>query len=566
MSSFGRKLMLGASIVGATTFLSPAQAQDNKNNKGNDVKTEQVVGLYEGHADTLYNALFNRYSEYSPETAEKLAKKSTEAYLQLLDEGKVAQADTFMMILHENFEKKEVDAARKKAYTPDVNDPEKLRITKSNALAKYKECLKLEKAFKILDAQREQMKAEEEEEYNKKLAERDSLAREEGIDPQTLPPLKLRRSDKSIGLDVKHSNNMTSSINAKTALAALDVIVYEQQLRKNLAQDKQELKAKKNALKEWNKLQKQIDVLQKQLDGKLALIDYYTEKLNEENEHDKKVAKQSQETALANYARNEEAKKIEAMKVALEKRQAKLGTEEEIKGRISELEKEIAVIKDKLRKKDFENEAFKKDGYEGSVLQKAANGVKSDRGIAVEGKSEAEGVAAPVKGGKTITYSAVASDGKRRATASSLPTAVAQTAHKTTSTGVKQVSQPSAAAPQKANIAQQISDRIAEKKEEFEASSMSEAEVKVCDNGVVQTIYDMVDGLDAYIIEYPNGKAAIMEGDTVTVYNVDGHETQYIKNGNNGFTETRDGKTVENSTVNADNILQILGARCDRQR
>ena len=70
----------------------------------------------------------------------------------------------------------------------------------------------------------------------------------------------------------------------------------------------------------------------------------------------------------------------------------------------------------------------------------------------------------------------------------------------------------------------------------------------------------MVDDIDAFILEYPNGKAAIIEGDTTTVYNVDGHTSEYIRSGND-IVETRDGKAVADSTVKTSvDVLQILNA------
>lgn len=535
MNKFVRRLFLGASIFGLTTFGSPVQAQNSRTGKAGGPTTEQMIGAYKGYSDTLYNVLLNRYSEYNKETAEKLARKSTDAYLKLLDDGKIAQADTLMMVLHENFEKKEVAAARKKAYTVKSTDSDKLKVLKKNTAAIYKNYLVSQKKFKSLDVQLTERRKADEEDFQKKVAARDSVAKAEGKNPKTLPPMKFEPSRERLELELRHANNMDELVDNEVELSKNDMILYKQQLK----EDKKIVEADLKLIEQY---QKHIDVINEQL-KKLQLEKYAPDSLQGKRDHDRAVADDSQLTARTNLAKKDKKDKLEAMKKGWEAKQQEIFKKHEIKN-TKDLEKKLAEIKADLKElrknKEVEIKKFKMDEYKGSDQQKAAEGVKNDKGL---GKEKA-------KAGNTKT---------KKSSKTTTATTTRGTTSNTTSTTTKtaQTNSTSKADPE---ILQEIKNVVRETKEEYELFSIKDPVETKFDNGVIQTRYLLAGNEETTILEYPSGKAAIIDATGTSIFEIDGHVREYVK-GENGVVEILDGKEVEDSTVKTGvDVLQILNA------
>lgn len=503
----------------------------------------------------LHTVLQNRYGEDNPQTAEALADKSFLAYRQLLEEGKTDEANKLMQNLHEDFEDKEVLAARREAYKIEARDSAKLAKLKSDTKGFYNSYVRAQKEFDAMETRLNEMRAADEAKLAE-MIEQQRLAAEaaELVDGETpaadgtvqdaaqntetpaAEEIKLEPSRERLELELKHSQKMEELVNRQVQLAEYDMKLHTLQLKEDLAADKDLAREIKKDIREWDCYEKKIGKLDAKIE-KLATEEYNPEDLTGKGEHDVPVSKESSRIANENLEKFNKAEKLKQIKAGLEKEQAKLGTREDLEEQLTKVNEEISEIKGELknirRGLQEEVEEFMKDAYEGSEQQIKADAVKVEyapvasepEAQTIETVPEAQSVeAASVE----HSNSEVAPVEAEKAPAEEPTTAENAAKAESTESAEDAIQKEINSQVEEQTVIAKIHNRVNTVKAGL-ATEDAEITTKTAPNGVVTTTYDYGNGeANPMVVEYPNGKAAIIQDSTVTLYTLDGKVHEYV--------------------------------------
>lgn len=546
----------------------------------------------------LHTVLQNRYGEDNPQTAEALADKSFLAYRQLLEEGKTDEADKLMQNLHEDFEDKEVLAARREAYKIEAHDSAKLAKLKSDTKGFYNSYVRAQKEFDAMETRLNEMRAADEAKLAEML-EQQRLAAEaaELVDGETpasdeavqdaaqntetpvAEEIKLEPSRERLELELKHSQKMEELVNRQVQLAEYDMKLHTLQLKEDLAANKDLAREIKKDIREWDCYEKKIGKLDAKIE-KLATEDYNPEDLTGKGEHDVPVSKESSRIANENLEKFNKAEKLKQIKAGLEKEQAKLGTREDLEEHLTKVNEEISEIKGELkdirRGLQEEVEEFMKDAYEGSEQQIKADAVKVEY-APVASEPEAQTIEAAPEAQPVEATPVEHSDSKVATIEAEKdhieePTAVENAAKAESSESVEdEIQKEINSQVEEQTVIAKIQNRVNTVKAGL-ATEDAEITTKTAPNGVVTTTYDYGNGeANPMVVEYPNGKAAIIQDSTVTLYTLDGKVHEYVcssemsaaerlearnSSGRTTFTEYVDGE--KGKKVNPAYIFSVL--------
>lgn len=546
----------------------------------------------------LHTVLQNRYGEDNPQTAEALADKSFLAYRQLLEEGKTDEADKLMQNLHEDFEDKEVLAARREAYKIEAHDSAKLAKLKSDTKGFYNSYVRAQKEFDAMETRLNEIRAADEAKLAEMIEQQrlaaeaaelvdggtpaaDEAVQDAAQNPETptAEEIKLEPSRERLELELKHSQKMEELVNRQVQLAEYDMKLHTLQLKEDLAADKDLAREIKKDIREWDCYEKKIGKLDAKIE-KLATEDYNPEDLTGKGEHDVPVSKESRRIANENLEKFNKAEKLKQIKAGLEKEQAKLGTREDLEERLSNVNEEISEIKGELkdirRGLQEEVEEFMKDAYEGSEQQIKADAVKVEYAPVasepetqtIEAAPEAQQVEAASVG---HSDSEVATIEAEKAPAEEPTTAENSEKAESTESVEDEIQKEINSQVEEQAVIAKIQNRVNTVKAGL-ATEDAEITTKTAPNGVVTTTYNYGNGeANPMVVEYPNGKAAIIQDSTVTLYTLDGKVHEYVcssemsaaerlearnSSGKTTFTEYVDGE--KGKKVNPAYIFSVL--------
>lgn len=546
----------------------------------------------------LHTVLQNRYGEDNPQTAEALADKSFLAYRQLLEEGKTDEADKLMQNLHEDFEDKEVLAARREAYKIEAHDSAKLAKLKSDTKGFYNSYVRAQKEFDAMETRLNEIRAADEAKLAEMIEQQrlaaeaaelvdggtpaaDEAVQDAAQNPETptAEEIKLEPSRERLELELKHSQKMEELVNRQVQLAEYDMKLHTLQLKEDLAADKDLAREIKKDIREWDCYEKKIGKLDAKIE-KLATEDYNPEDLTGKGEHDVPVSKESRRIANENLEKFNKAEKLKQIKAGLEKEQAKLGTREDLEERLSNVNEEISEIKGELkdirRGLQEEVEEFMKDAYEGSEQQIKADAVKVEY-APVASEPEAQTIEAAPEAQQVEAASVEHSDSEvatieaEKAPAEEPTTAENSEKAESTESVEDEIQKEINSQVEEQAVIAKIQNRVNTVKAGL-ATEDAEITTKTAPNGVVTTTYNYGNGeANPMVVEYPNGKAAIIQDSTVTLYTLDGKVHEYVcssemsaaerlearnSSGKTTFTEYVDGE--KGKKVNPAYIFSVL--------